>query len=70
MRSVLGTFMIFFGIYIVLYCDILGFLAEPWVFNAILLITVFVLVFVVITVLVLARKKGGENRDDKDNKLP
>ncbi len=69
MKSVLGTFVIFFGIYIINYYDIKGFLAQPWIFYLVLGIVVFVLGFIVSYLLIL-RKRDGRNRDEENKNLP
>lgn len=68
MRSVFGTIIIFIALYIILYFDIFGFLAQSWVlYTAIGL--VFVMLILALFILGLPGKKKGGHNDKKDTDL-
>ncbi len=65
MKSILGTIIIFFGIYIILYFDIFGFFAQTWVFYIALGLALFMLLLAFVVLRKPLKKKGGQN--DKNN---
>lgn len=69
MKSCMGMIMVFIGMYIILYYDILGFLAQPFMFKFSLVLATTMLVGVVIALFVLAKIRGGGD-DEKNNDLP
>ncbi len=67
MRSVIGTIIIFIGIYVVMANDILSFFAQKSTLIFAVCAVIFMLIIAML-VLGLPHKKGGENHD-KDNHL-
>ena len=65
MKSCMGMIMVFMGMYISLYYDILGFLAQPFMFKFSLIFASTMLILVVGALFVLAKKRGGY--DEKNN---
>lgn len=65
MKSILGTIIIFLGLYIILYFDIFGFFAQSWMFYIALGLVLFMLVLAFVVLRKPLKKKGGQN--DKNN---
>ncbi len=62
MKSVLGMIVVFIGLYIVIYFDIFGFLAQKWFLIVSAGAAVFMLgVALVVFPPSLGRKKGGKD---------
>ncbi len=62
MKSVLGMIVVFIGLYIVIYSDILGFFAQKWVLAFSVSLAIFMLIVAVVVLgLPFSKKKGGED---------
>lgn len=68
MRSVFGTIIIFIALYIILYFDIFGFLAQSWVLYTTIGLVVLMLVLALFVLGLPGKKKGG-HKNEKDTDL-
>lgn len=67
MKSYFGMLMVFLGMYIIFYYDILGFFAKPSMFWFALILASSTLVIGVASLFILAKKRGGNNEEDNNN---
>lgn len=68
MKSVIGTIIIFIGLYVVITNDILGFFAQKSVtVFAICAIAVMLIVAVLVLGLPFSKKKGGHHDEENEH---
>lgn len=68
MKSVIGTIIVFIGLYVVITSDILSFFASDSVFIfAIGAIAVMLIVAVLVLGLPFSKKKGGHHDEDSEH---